>query len=442
MRVSVISAISGLLALHGGAHAATPAPLSFKDTIRYATEHSPVLDSARKTLEIRGLEFSTSIARMLPSLDIGATQGILNNIPIGGNNALLTPNATSPWYSALTAGVSETLYDNGVSITQALIADLNQDLAAVGFERTRAGLALDVSQEFYSFSLATALLDVRKQQQELLEKQFKSVSSQYQQGFKTKSDYLRLRAQVQRAEIERINAENRILVSTAQLRKLIGEDTPVAFTPLSIRREDDPLRGFPKGTAGLEKTYDFRLSKIQREINDKNVSFAVRRYWPQISVTSALTYTNFGYINSPTPFNETGQFSWNALLSLQFNVWDWGIRRREVQAARYNRDVQDNTLEQSLLEARAQLTTLRADMDRIARNYRLNRELLSLEEESYSNLELQYREGRVAYLDLITGLNNLLDAKTQYYASHFEALRALARHRYFEGTLYEALSES
>ena len=82
-----------------------------------------------------------------------------------------------------------------------------------------------------------------------------------------------------------------------------------------------------------------------------------------------------------------------------------------------------------------------ADISRISRNYKLSQELLSLEEESNRNLEVQYHEGKVTYLDLITSLNNLLDAKVQFYTSYFEALQTIAKYRFYEGNIYGTLVE-
>ena len=127
-------------------------------------------------------------------------------------------------------------------------------------------------------------------------------------------------------------------------------------------------------------------------------------------------------------------------MTVQYNFWDWGTRSRSVQVSEYNRDIQQNGLHQGLLDIGAQITNLMVDLSRIKRNYKLSRELLDLEQESNHNVESQYREGKVTYLDLITSLNSLLDAKVQYYTAHFDALQGIAKHQYFEGKIYEALA--
>ncbi|MEO5969061.1 MAG: TolC family protein, partial [Bdellovibrionia bacterium] len=126
----------------------------------------------------------------------------------------------------------------------------------------------------------------------------------------------------------------------------------------------------------------------------------------------------------------------------QYNIWDWGIRKRNVEVAHLSRDIQENTLTQNLLEVNAAINTLMLNIHRIQKSLVLNQELLASEEQTYHTLETQYREGKVAYLDLITGLNSLLDAKIQFYSTYFEALRNKAKHSYYKGKLYETISSS
>jgi outer membrane protein TolC len=423
---------------------ALSSPLTLRETLRFALENSPTFDSAQKALVARELEYQSAIAKMLPSADLNATQGLQNNIPISSTNTLITPNPAAPWYSSLNLGVTETLYDNGISLTGLKVADLSRDLAAVNLAKARDALSLSVATEFYRYSLATALLEVRRQQQSVLEKQFRTLTSQYHQGFKTRSDFLRLKTQVQRAEIETTNATNGIELSVSELRRLVGaklddETPPPEFTAVAIHRERPIEKLIPAAAPPLDAVYDFRISKIQQEINGKSVTLAQRNYWPRVSVTSGLLYSNFNFLNSDVPFNTGNQLSWNALLTIQYNLWDWGTRRRDVQLAEVNRDVQGNSIRQGLLDTRSQLQRLMIDLSRLSRNYQASRELLSLEEESNRNLESQYREGKVAYLDLITSLNSLLDAKVQYYSAYFDTLSGIARHGYFQGKLYDSV---
>ncbi len=449
-----IYSVSIFLFLFPFTASATPKPLSLPGAVRIALESSPVFDSAKKTKAIRELEYQSASAKLLPSADFTTTNGWQNNIPLKGSAAAgSTPavNSTAPWASSLKLGLTENLYDNGLSITNRNIAKLNSDLASINFLKARDSLILDIAAEFYRFSLASALMEVRDQQLAILQKQFKTLSNQYRQGLKTKNDFLRLKSQVQRAEIDRISAENNITLSAAELRKLMGvsfnNSEPPSFEPLPVKADQHLDAAFPHAAPAMENIYEYQLKKIQEEVDEKNITLAERKYWPQVSLASGITYTNQNYLYSSKNFAAEQQpswaagqqLTWNALVTLQYNIWDWGTQRRDVEIARYNRDIQRNTLDQGLLEINAKIAGIMADISRIGKSYKLSRELLALEEESNRNLETQFREGKVTYLDLITGLNNFLDAKVQFYTTYFDTLQISAKYKFYEGKLYEVV---
>lgn len=91
--------------------------LTLSQAIDYAVRSSPLMDSAKKSQVIRGWEYKNAIAKLLPSLDFSSSYGLQNNIPINGTYTLISPNTTAPWYSALSLGINENLYDNGVSVS-------------------------------------------------------------------------------------------------------------------------------------------------------------------------------------------------------------------------------------------------------------------------------------------------------------------------------------
>ena len=110
-----------------------------------------------------------------------------------------------------------------------------------------------------------------------------------------------------------------------------------------------------------------------------------------------------------------------------------------MQIAESNRDIQSDSITQSLQTVRQDLEGMMGSFTKIKRNYRLSRELLGMQEESNHLLEQQYREGKVSYLDLITSLDGLLNSKVQFCSSYFEVLQNLAKYDYYKGQIYESL---
>jgi outer membrane protein TolC len=418
--------------------------MNFQEAIALALHHSLAYEQAQKNQSIRDLQYRSSIAKLLPSIDLSTQDGLQNNVPVSSTDSTLyTPNPTAPWYSTFSLGLTETLYDNGVTLTNISIANLQREVSDLMLSKARDDLLLDVATQYYNYSLSTILLDVRKEQEELLGKQFRLLSSQYQQGFKTRADFLRLKTEVQRSEIDRLTADNNKTQSLVTLRRSLGinlgTDSP-EFAPIAIERSRNfEDLGNISAPPELASFYDARIAKLQDELNDRNVDLARRKYFPQVSLTSGVSYNNQSYINANQPFAAGHELSWNTLVSLQYNLWDWGSRKRDVEIADLNRQVAMENVNLGLQDQEAKVEGLMSDLKRVARSYALTSELLSMEEESNQLVERQYREGKSTYLDLITSINNLLDARIQFYTSYFDVLQNLAKYHYYQGKIYNEL---
>jgi outer membrane protein TolC len=421
--------------------------MGLAETIRTAIDNSPTIDAAQKTVAVNALQYKSSIAKLLPSLDFTTTDGLQNNIAVSSNqDALFFSNPTAPWASSLNLGLTESLYDNGVTLTSIAISDLNRTLADVSAQKARDTLVLNIATEFYTYSQSKVLLQVRIQQKKILDKQYELLEAQYQQGFKTRADYLRLKTQVQQAEIDLISAEDAIQQSLARLKGDMGvNDKPGKevsdFIPVEVNRNErfDILENAK--APELADFYDMRLGKIQTDINDKNVDLVKRQYYPQISLNGGVAYQNQSFLNSTTPFEDGHQLSWNALVTIQYNLWDWGIRNRNIDVAEYSRDIQTDTINLGLEQVHSSVEQLISGFTRIHRNYKLSLDLLAMEEESNRLVEQQYQDGKVTYLDLITSLTELLNAKVQYYSAYYEALLNVAKYDYYKGNIYDSLTK-
>lgn len=419
-------------------------PLSLKAAVQLSLENSPDYDSARKTQILREQEYRKTFTNLLPSVDASATGGLQNSFALAGNGGtVFENNPAAPWYSALSLGINETLYDNGVTLTNIKIADLNRQIAKLEMLKARDQLVLNIANEYYRHSLLAVLVTVRAEQLRLLSKQFSTVQNQYQQGLKTRSDYLRLKTQVQRAEIARFNAETDQSESKINLKRLLGlrlSENAYDFALIDLKTKAD-LKKLPKLPPLLEKTYDYKLKTIKQELRQKTVSLKERNLWPTLGASSSIVYNNQNFINAGRGFNDGNQLSWNVLLTTTFNLWDWGARKNDIEIAKVTQDIELNKTEQALVDLRADIDLLTLTVDKSRKNYVLSQDLLDVEEQSSRDLEIQYREGKVAYLDLVTELNNRLDARVQYYTSYVELLKAHAKHRFFEGQIYEMVME-
>ena len=407
--------------------------------LHFALEHAPSFDSARRNATIGALESKNAIAKLMPSADFTTTDGLQNQSP----NALNTP-----WTSQLNLSLSENIYDNGESWTKHHIADTNREVQALSYLKAREQLAFDVAKEFYNYSLNSKLIEVTRQQYTTLQRQFASLSAQYRAGLKPQKDFLRFKAQVQRSEINLLTAENNVRTSRIELQRLLGIDVldpaetnqPAPdFTPI----EPGGIEQVPKVAPPYHATFDFRIAELQRQIDQATENLTKRKVWPELYATSTVSYQYSNFLNIGTDGGgpSSNLWTWNALLTLKYNIWDFGTRRRDADIAEHQREISNNKVRDGLLKVQSEMEKVMRQLEKGEADYRLARELLKLSIESFNFIDEEYRRGKVSYLDITNSLDELLDAKTRFYTAYFGLLQAIAGYRYYEGKLYESLAE-
>lgn len=419
----------GVLALSLSTSSARAAVLSLKDTLQYTIENSPNLQNAKKAQDIATLSRKTRQTLFFPSLDLQAIHGLQGSDP--------TPLASNT-ASQFSLFLTETLYDNGANWTQYKIAKLQSEKSEVAFKQERDRLTQTTANAFMRYSLLRRILTVQQQQSRLVQSQANLVTKDYESGVRTRKDFIRFKTQARRADIDLVNAKDALEKSKEDLIRIMGVplNSTEEFEFIADQNEPD-LNSLPTAKPILENHYDFKLSELQMRIEERQVDLVDRKYYPEIFLTSGITYQSQDYINTGRSFEDNRNTSWNALITLKYNLWDWGQRNRDRQIANLQKDTQSNNLRRTLLSTRADIENLMLELARLKENYSMGEELLSLEKTSLSILERDYRQGQAQYLDFVAGLNNFASAQINFYTTMYNLRQGLYNYHYHQGDLYE-----
>ncbi|MBL7544542.1 MAG: TolC family protein [Bdellovibrionaceae bacterium] len=410
----------------------TTQKITFKDAIEMVVQKSPTLNKSKIEVELRDLEYQNASSAFLPSLDFTTNHGLRDNRPSIYNNI---------YGSDLNLQLTENLYDNGISSTKYESAKIQKEIAYFNYQNERDKIVLELALRYMHYSLAKSLADVQQQQFNIVNKQYQSVFNQYQQGVKTRRDYLRFKTELRRAEIDLqasvVNTEKYRL----ELMSLLGFemtgplDKPFDFIPIEIKKESIAL--IPAQEPNLVQHPRYRIADLQKKVYENDVYIIKRSYWPELALNASATYHSGDYAADNVRLTDNQTTSWNVLLTMKFNVWDWGLRRRNISIAAVRKTQAENTIAADLNDFSSENKKLMLDLQQSSKKYSLAQELLDLENMSFQFLDSEYRSGKSSYLDIIVGLRDLLSAKVQMYTSYYDLRGQLLKYRYHEGTLYE-----
>ncbi len=418
------------LALLVGASSAVAQTLTLRELKTLAVQHSLKLKAAEHQSQIARWRHENTLPPLLPSLDLKTLHGV------GDKSLGQEMPSESPWISQFSLSLSETLYDNGVAWIRRASADKQQLLAQINFEEARQAALFDMMDAYFDYSLAEQLLAVNRGLMATLDAQYKLATSQYRSGLRTRKDFLRFRGEVQRTAIDNAQLEKQRHLALSKLALLIGEEGEVDKVRVAIL---DPRKAtlppLPPQAMSSSATREAKIIQLEDEANAFEVDLARKAYGPEVRVATGIEYGSQNYLGTGTGISANDRASWDITIAFDYNILDFGRRRRDVSIAASSRAAaQLNHLER-LRTLTQNLRTLQRELELGKKNLGLAAELLALEEESYKLLESEFKQGRVSYLELVQGLQNLSSSQRGYYSTAFSYLTQIARHHYYGGNL-------
>ena len=401
--------------------------LTLKDLIKHALVHSPQSKNSTHRLRINHFKVKNAVSQFFPSLDLKTDWGYRKNS--------MMPQDT-PVTNGLTLSLSETLYNNGANMTAYHIARQENSRSFVEYARDQSQICLDVIGEYSNYSLLTYLLEVQKAQYELIKQRFQLTEEEYKHGGERRIDFLRFKAEFQRNQILISQTETAVHQSIERLKSIIGfMDTLLAVSPMKMTEVNYKTIDVKEIEAILKSHYEYRIADYSKNINKAQVQLEERKYWPSITVDA-----NMSYLNSNHEMYKSDPVNLSAFVTVKYNLWDWGIRKRNLSIAKVTSYIQNNDIDQSLLRLKTQIETLFLSINQQVNNLNSSKELIDLEKEAYDSITRDYHNGLLTFLDFINASDNYKRAQESYYTNFFNLKRLFAEYEHHKGDLYENIN--
>lgn len=405
--------------------------------IELAEQNSPKIRQSKLALEQTQLELRTSMAKFFPTIDLLTEHGLRDRYPDPDNRA-------TPAVSSLTLQATEKLYDNGVTITNYKLAQSKYQKQLLLYEIERDDQLWALANTYYDWCSAWQDRQISNNKRDSLRQQFRMLEAWYKQGLKTKRDVLRIETEVRRLQIDLLRRDNDL---ENLLEKLAAQ--------AGITREELRKHGIGTEEAQLSAAIDSgpwpdlkasenrrsRVLKMENKEAQYQSRLVERNYWPTVDLTGQIYDKYSDYLDTGRGFENTRVTGWSALVTINYNLWDWGVRRRDLEVSRVKeRSVQAKN-DQAMLDLEVNLRDVSLRLNEFAETAKMTKELLNIEEQSYNILGAEYRNGRATYLDLITNLNSLYDARSRFASTYFALRKQQITYAYHKGTLYEVLKQ-
>lgn len=309
----------------------------------------------------------------------------------------------------------------GVTSKAIRAANLNIQVAEANKLTAKNDLRQSVKRAFFGVLQAQESVKVTEEALQRATERLENAKRELAAGVRARVDIVRLETAKSQAESDLTAAKNAVSLTKNILNNALGRpiETPVdvaaqpLWKPLAATEED--LVGVAAQTRP-----DLRALKLQSDL---------LAYVRMAEERGGVPSLNFSAVHNRT-FGSAGfgssAASTTGVVALSIPIWDSGITRARVKAARQDEEAVKLQLQQATLavslEVRQALLNLRNSDARVT----LAEQQVKLAEETYRLTSIKFEAGEGIPLEVADASTQLTQARTQLVNARYDYLRAIA----------------
>ena len=399
---------------------------TLRQCITYALDHQPALNISRLNLKISRATNAVNLSGWYPQAGITASQVHYLQLP----STLVADPHKPGSYVGENTGVVNSLVP-GLAITQAIFsptlllaaksASLFNRQAELITDSTKINVVASVSKTFYNLLLTYEQIDILREDTVRLAKNLRDSYHQYVGGIVDETDYEQATITLNNSKAQLKQATENLFPQYASLKQLMGypvdQDFRVRFDTAEL------ISGIAFDTTRqleFEKRVEFKQLKTTQELQKQQLNFYKYSFAPTVS--AFYNYNHEWESNSLATLYDNAYPSSLFGVSLSIPVFTGMARWNSVKKAK----LQVETLRWSEYDLKEQINSQYA---MALANYKSNlydlytlQENVTLAKKVYFVVNLQYKQGLVPYLNVITAESNLITSEIGYMNALFLVL--------------------
>lgn len=438
-RIPYCIAWIALLLPHGSSAQSTSADsllqaATLDKVVQYALAHQPAVQQAQIDEEITAKIIKGKLADWYPQVNFTYNYQRfvdLQSSVIGGNVIRFGVNNTSS--TQLTA--TQNIFNRDALLASSTASKV-RILASQNTSRSKIDVVVDVTKAFYDLLATSQQIKVSEESIVRLQRSLKDAYSRYTTGVADKTDYKRATILLSNTKAAFKSNSELLKFKQEYLKTLIGyplnQELPIQYDTLQMEGEVeiDTLQQI-----NYSEHIDYKMLYTQKELQEANVKYSKWAFLPSLNAFGAyiLNYQNNSFselYNQDYPYSYIGA-------TLAFPIFQGGKRTAKIQEQKWT----SKRLDWDLINLQNNLST---EYIRALSSYKSNlamylaqKENVELAKEVYDVIQLQYKNGIRAYLDVTIAETDLRTTRINYFnalymvlASKMDVQRALGQINY------------
>jgi outer membrane protein TolC len=400
--------------------------LSLGQCIDYALKHQPLLKQADININIARVTNSINQAGWLPQASISGNLLHYNELPTSFVNNSSNPNGSTKQKT----GVVNT-FGPQLSVTQTIFnpslvyavksAPLFVQQAELVTDSTKIFVIASVSKSFYNLLLTLEQIDVLKEDTVRLAKNLSDTYHQYVAGIVAETDYQQATITLNNSRSQLKQAVQNMVPQYAFLKQIMGYPSEREF---NVRYDTTQMiKDIVFDTTRplqYDKRVEFQQVQLSKKLQDQTINYYRSAWLPTVSAFFDY-FHEFQSNTFSTLFSTAYPYSYVGL-SFSMPIFTGFARTNSLHRAKLQQQLigwDEISLKSEIYSQYASALT----------NYKNNlydmytmQDNVALAKHVYETVTLQYHQGIVAYLNVITAESNLISSEISYYNDLFQVL--------------------
>ena len=399
--------------------------LTLRQCVDYALQHQPALNKALININIARETNGVNLSGLLPQ--VSASGSLVHYIqqPGSGNVAVDNTGAVT------TRQTIANTFVPGIAVSQAIFspaliytvrsAPLLVKEANLATDSTKIFVVTSVTKTFYSLLLNLQQIGVLKDDTARLGKNLLDAYHQYKGGIVDETDYEEASITLNNSRAQLKQAQENVIPQYAALKQLIGYPVErqfnVDYDTLQMKRDIDidTLQQLK-----FEKRIEYQQINTEKALQTQLIHYYHTSFLPTVSA-----FFNYNLDFQSAQFGNIFQTSFpSSLVGLSLSVPIFtGFARihNERRAQLQERSIEwDET--NLKLQINKEYTTALASYKGNRYSLQLLQKNVELASRVYFVVKLQYQQGIIPYLNVITAESNLITSKISYINALFQVL--------------------
>lgn len=391
--------------------------------IDYAVRHQPALQKSLLDIDIAKVTKAINFSGWYPQIDATANLTHYLELP----TTISSANGTQ---AAVKSGVYNTAIP-GIGVTQTIFspslqysvksANLNIQQTQVSSDSSKIELIAAVSKSFYSLLLTLQQIDVLKEDTIRLGQNVRDTYHQYIGGIVDETDYEEATITLNNSMSQLKQANENVVPQYAILKQLMGYAPEKQF---NISFDTIQMKDEIYIDTAIQLDYQKRIELAQLHLA-KQQQQLLTDYYKKAALPTLSGFFNYNYSFENNQFPQLFAMAYpNSLLGLTLSVpifngyWRvQNIKRSSLQEKSFDWSEQD--IKANIY---AQYTSALANYKTNLYNLQVLKDNVAMAKRVYFVVTLQYKQGVVAYLNVITAEANLIQSEIGYVNALFQVL--------------------